>query len=62
MTEMTPALIRAQKKYNRTKTKGYALKFNKVTDANCIAKMESVDSKTGYIKKLIREDIKKNSK
>ena len=36
------------------------LRLNKNTDADIIAKLESVPSKMGYIKQLIRADIAKN--
>ena len=44
-------------KYDSKNTKQYHLKLNLGTDADIIAKLESVDSMQGYIKRLIREDI-----
>ena len=34
------------------------MKLNKKTDADILEKLESVDSKQGYIKELIRADLK----
>lgn len=59
MTKMSPALIKAQKKYNKIKTKSFTFKFNKRTDADIISRLEGVDNKQGYIKELIRKDLKK---
>ena len=59
MTKMSPALIKAQKKYNKSKTKSFTFKFNKHTDADIISRLEGVDNKQGYIKELIRKDLKK---
>lgn len=33
------------------------IRFNKHTDADIIKKLDSVDSKQGYIKELIRKDL-----
>lgn len=33
------------------------IRFNKHTDADIIEKLDSVDSKQGYIKELIRKDL-----
>lgn len=54
----TKAQIKAVDKFNREKTKSVMLRLNKSTDADIIAKLESVPSKMGYIKELIRKDIK----
>lgn len=51
----------AVRKYDANNTKQYHLKLNLGTDADIIAKLESVDSMQGYIKRLIREDIKPKS-
>lgn len=51
---------RAQKKYdvnNRDKFKAMTFKFNKVSDADVLEKLASVDSMQGYIKNLIRKDM-----
>ncbi len=46
----------AQRKYDAANCKFYHLKFNLRTDADVIAKLESVRSKQDYIRKLIRKD------
>lgn len=52
--------IRAVNKFNKEKTKSVQVRLNLNTDADILAKLDAVDSKMGYIKRLIREDIKKN--
>ena len=49
---------RAVLKYDAKNTKQYHLKLNLGTDADIIAKLDSVKSTQGYIKSLIRADIK----
>lgn len=52
---------RAQRNYdlnNRDKFKFINLKLNRETDADVIEKLASVDSMQGYIKALIRKDLK----
>lgn len=49
---------RAQKKYDKENTKSIHLKFNLATDKDILDKLESVSNKQGYIKELIRKDIK----
>lgn len=52
--------LRAIEKFNKEKTTTVCLRLNKNTDADIIAKLESVPSKMGYIKALIRADMEKN--
>lgn len=52
--------IRAVNKFNKEKTKSVQVRLNLNTDADILAKLEREPSKMGYIKRLIREDIKKN--
>lgn len=47
----------AQAKYDSTHCKCYTLKMNLETDSDIIEKLSNVESKQGYIKQLIREDI-----
>ena len=49
-----------QARYDAEHTRQIHLKLNLKTDADILKKLNSVDSKQGYIKNLIREDIKKN--
>lgn len=46
-----------QKKYDKANTTGFYLKLNNKTDADIIARFAAVESKQGYIKRLIREDL-----
>ena len=45
--------------YDRENTTRINLKLNNRTDADIIEKLRSVESIQGYIKQLIREDMKK---
>lgn len=54
----TPAHLRASAKYDAKNTKQVMLKLNKKTDADILRKLDEVPNKQGYIKGLIREDIK----
>lgn len=51
------AQIKAVNKYNRDKTVTICLRLNKETDKDIIEILDSVNSKQGYIKDLIRLDI-----
>ena len=58
------AIKRAQKRYAesgaiKNATKAYGLKCHRVHDADVIEKLDEVGNKNGYIKTLIRNDIKK---
>lgn len=53
----TRAEIKAINKYNKANTKIYPVRLNFITDKEIIEKLESVESKQGYIKDLIRQDI-----
>ena len=56
----TEAQRRAIAKYEAAYTKRITVKFNMRTEADVLAKIESVDNMQGYIKQLIRDDIAKN--
>ncbi len=49
---------RPQDRYNKTKTTTVLLRLNKSTDADVINALEQQPNKSGYIKALIRADIK----
>ena len=53
----TEAQKRAKEKYDAKATVQIKLKLNKTTDADILAKLDSVDNKQGYIKQLIRSDL-----
>ena len=59
---MTPAQKRAQEKYDKANTKQFHFKLNFKTDADIIAKLQTVSSMQGYIKELIRADLAKTEK
>lgn len=48
-----------QARYDKVHTRVVSLKFNKGTDADILSKLEGVGNVQGYIKSLIRNDIKK---
>ena len=52
----------AKKKWVKEHTTVYRMKLNHKTDADIIKKLESVESKQGYIKDLIRKDIRDSSR
>lgn len=56
----TEAQKRAVKKYDKDNVKGVFLKLNKNTDKDILEKLWSEENVQGYIKRLIREDIKKS--
>lgn len=58
----TAARIRANAKYDKAHTVQVQLKLNIKTDADIIDYLNMVGNKQGYIKGLIREEIKKNYK
>lgn len=55
----TEAQKRARLRYDAANTTQVHLKLNLKTDADIIEKLREVDSKQGYIKHLIREDIRR---
>lgn len=54
MEKITP-----QERYDREHTRKITMKLNVGTDADVLEKLDSVPNKQGYIKELIRKDIKK---
>lgn len=57
----TKAQIKASNKYDKENTKQISLRLNKKTDADILKHLETVGSKQGYIKELIRQDMKKSN-
>ena len=55
----TEAQIKAQEKYDAENTRQVHLKLNRRTDEDVLEKLDSVPNKQGYIKQLIRADLKK---
>lgn len=56
----TEAQKRATIKYDAKNTRQYHLKLNLNTDADIMDRFDQVGSVQGYIKALVRMDIKKN--
>lgn len=52
---------RPKAKYDKKSTRGLYLKLNIRTDADILAKLDTVGNKQGYIKNLVRADISKGS-
>lgn len=52
------AKIKANNKFNKANTRMVSLRLNYKTDSDIIEKLDSVESKMGYIKSLIRKDLK----
>lgn len=50
----------AQQKYDKANTTSVHLKFNNKYDKDILDKLKTEQSKTGYIKSLIRADIAKS--
>ena len=50
-----------QWKYDRANTTRVSIKLNNKTDEDIIQYLASMENKQGYIKELIREDMKKQS-
>ena len=55
------AQLRAQAKYDKDNTVQVKLKLNKKTDADLISWLDDISNKQGYIKELIRADIRVNN-
>lgn len=54
----TDAQKKASERYDKANTKLITLKLNKRTDSDVLDRLDEVPSKQGYIKRLIRDDIK----
>lgn len=57
--EYTEAKAAYMGKYYKEKTTRVVLQLHNTADADILTKLNQVDSKQGYIKQLIREDINK---
>lgn len=58
--ETRKKMYKRQTEYNKNNCTHIGMKFHNVNDADILEKLESVISKQGYIKELIRLDIEKN--
>lgn len=59
---VTEAKIKANNASNKRNTTTVLLRLNYNTDADILERLDLVDSKMGYIKALIREDLKKEKR
>ena len=57
----TEAQIRAQAKYDKSNTRQVVLKLNVNTDADILARLDDTSNKQGYIKNLVRSDMRNPS-
>ena len=57
----TEAQRKATLKYNKLNAKNITLSLNNKTDKDILQHLEKQKNKTGYIKQLIRQDIKNNN-
>ena len=55
----TDAQKRASARYNARNTVQLAIRLNKATDADVIARIMEAPSKAGYIKELVRADLRR---
>ena len=53
--------MNAQERYDKNNTVQIKMKLNKKTDKDILDKLNSVPNKQGYIKQLIRQDMKNHS-
>ena len=51
------AQVKASNKYNKANTTSFTFRFNNESDSDIINHLQSLDNKSGYIKKIIRNDI-----
>ena len=56
---MTPAQKRAKEKYDKANTVQVRIKLNLKTDRDILEALERSGNKQGYIKELIRRDLKR---
>lgn len=56
------AKLKANEKYLKANTKIVSLRLNYNTDKDIIKKLDEVNSKMGYIKELIRKDMRTKKK
>ena len=54
--------LASQKRYHKENTQLFTIRLMKVSDQDIIEKLDSVPNKSGYVKDLIRKDIKKGKR
>lgn len=62
MAKTSKAQIRSVQKYDKENTVSFHWKLNKRTDEDVIRRLDEVQNKSAYLKKLVRADIKENDK
>ena len=55
---VSEAGLRAQYKYDKSNTQQVMLKLNRNTDADILMKLDSMENRQGYIKELVRKDMR----
>ncbi len=55
---ISEAKLKAQYKYDKENTRQVVLKLNLKNDADILNKLDAADNRQGYIKQLIRDDIR----
>lgn len=58
MSKASPAQVAASIRYNKEKTTQFKMSLNNKTDADIIEHLKTRDNKQGYVKQLIRNDMK----
>ena len=58
MKKTSDALLKAVNKYDSKNTRGIYLKLNVNTDKDILDHLDGMDNKQGYIKELIRSDLR----
>jgi hypothetical protein len=54
------AMMKAINKYNKSHTVAYTFRLNKSTDAELIEYVDGLKNKSGTIKRLLTDDMKRN--
>jgi len=62
MAKTSEARLRATKKYEKERVRQILLKFHKIHDEAIIEKLDSLDSKTNYVRQLILQDLEREKK
>lgn len=57
--ENKDGMNKARQKYAKNHEKFISVRLNRTNDADIIARLEAASNKMGYIKRLIRDDIKR---
>lgn len=58
---VTEAQKRAKRRYDALRTKQYVFRLRLDADADVIERLDAAKSKTDYLRKLIREDMARES-